>query len=59
MAIKPLPKGKSLKEIHDWWNYGINPITGMRDHIQGRKKSDNYSLYVEYIQNNHDKKSKS
>ncbi len=28
MAVKPLPKGKSLKEIHDWWNYGINPITG-------------------------------
>lgn len=22
---------KNLNDIHDWWNYGINPITGWRN----------------------------
>lgn len=27
---KQLQKAKKIIEIHDWWNYGINLITGYR-----------------------------
>jgi len=55
MAIKPLPKDKSLKEIHDWWNYGINPVTGMRSDDTGVKnEAKKYYRRVEII--SHDKK---
>jgi len=29
MSKKKLKKKQSLKDIHDWWNYGINLHTGM------------------------------
>ena len=52
MAIKPLPKDKKLSEIHDWWNYGINPVTGMRVEYKsyyGKNEAAKYERRIDFV----------
>ena len=48
MALKNLPKDVDKSTIHDWWNYGINPITGIREKTEWKRKI--YDMRKEMIQ---------
>jgi len=46
--FKPIPKDISKEKLHEWWNYGINPITGIREKNEWRRKI--YDMRKEMIQ---------
>jgi len=48
MALKKLPKGVDKKDIHEWWDYGINPITGIIEKTEWKRKI--YDMRKEMIQ---------